>query len=37
MTNYRWINDSVNIDFPIDDLVLKNAIADCEKYDRTGD
>lgn len=23
MTNYRWINDSVNIDFPIDDLVLK--------------
>lgn len=37
MTDYRWINGSINIDFPIEDVVLKNTISDCEKYDRSGD
>ena len=37
MANYRWINEDVVIDFPIHDTVLKNTIADCERYDMAGD
>ncbi len=37
MSKYRWINDDIKIDFPIDDEVLQNAIDDCERYDLAGD
>ena len=37
MGKRRWINDEVQIDFPITDSVLQNTIADCERFDRAGD
>lgn len=37
MGKYRWINSDVEIDFPIDDIVLKNTIEDCEQFDLAGD
>lgn len=37
MPGYRWINDDVKIEFPINDIVLQNTMKDCERYDREGD
>ena len=33
----KWINENVKIEFPVYSEVLKNTIADCERYDREGD
>ncbi|MBQ9210903.1 MAG: hypothetical protein IJ153_04315 [Clostridia bacterium] len=37
MNRYTWIDDSIKIEFPVYGEVLRNTIADCEKYDREGD
>ncbi len=37
MSKFHWVNDEVKIDFPITDIVLKNTMEDCEKFDLAGD
>lgn len=37
MSKYHWINDEIEIDFPINDTVLENTMKDCEQFDLEGD